>query len=89
MVHFPVTLLLGHPFRVQSITSRYQGYSLRSTPWLLSGDAFSVIKAERHPNMELQLFHLKKWARGRTPISIKLEHCAIAIRNSFLYAFNK
>ena len=30
MVHFPVTLLLGHPFRVQSITFRYQGYSLRS-----------------------------------------------------------
>lgn len=30
MVHIPVTLLLGHPFWVQSITSRYQGYSLRS-----------------------------------------------------------
>ena len=91
MVHFPVTLLLGHPFRVQYSTLHPVTGDIRSvqTPWLLSGDAFSVIKAERHPNMELQLFHLKKWAKGRTPISIKLEHCAIAIRNSFLYAFNK
>ena len=64
-------LLLGTDIRSEIMIKTYKqsipvpAFERSEYPWLASGDTFSVIKAERHPNMELQLFQLKKVGKGK------------------------
>ena len=65
MVHFQSPYCWGTHSGCSPLHPVTGGIRSAQTTWLLSGDAFSVIKAERHPNMELQLFHLKKVGEGK------------------------